>query len=208
LQLEKQVLGFYLSGHPIESYVSELANFSQKIGALVPEPDRKIVVAGFISDLRLVNTKSNNRLAIITIEDDTGKIEVTVFTDLYVKVREKLVENTLIVVEGEVTIDGFTNNPRVRAVTVLSFTEARNNYALWLVLKISAELLTQDAMQKIAKILMDFPGSCPVYISYKNNDVGAKLQFGDNWRVSIQDGLLDQLEQVVGEKNVIIGYRK
>lgn len=197
LRYEKAVLGFYLAGHPIEQFVPELSKFIKStISELTPEIGKMVLIAGFIRSLRIVNTRSGNRLAIITLEDATSSIDVTMFAENFTSSRASLVEDQLVIVEGEVTVDNFSDSYRIRATRAMDLDQARELYVKGLLLMSSSENeLTGEIFQNLHNILIDYRGgNCPVFISYSNKDANARLVLGDEWKVHPKGELLAKLK--------------
>ncbi|GAG92532.1 unnamed protein product, partial [marine sediment metagenome] len=126
LQGEKDTLGFYLSGHPIHKFQQELQSFTTcALLELRPVPEKKVVVAGLLVAVRIINTKSGKRMAVITVDDDTAIIEAAVFPNLFDNKRDLLQKDQIIVIEGEVTVDDFTGNNRMSCSNIYDLATAR-----------------------------------------------------------------------------------
>jgi DNA polymerase III subunit alpha len=205
---EKAVLGFYLEGHPIERYLSELNKIvSASIAELVPEMGKTVRIAGFISNVKIVITKSGNRLAIVSLEDNTGRIDVTMFAENFTNARDILVEDQLAIIDGEVAVDTFSDSYRIRATKAMSLEQAREIYARSLGLKLSADQITNENLHTLYEILSGFrEGKCPVVISYNNGDAVAQLALGDNWKIHPKEELLTKLRDRFGSPNVGLVY--
>ncbi|MDH5359386.1 MAG: DNA polymerase III subunit alpha, partial [Gammaproteobacteria bacterium] len=104
---EKETLGLYLTGHPIDRHLDELANFiSMRLSAfstMTPERKQTVVVAGLIVSMSIKNTRRGDKLGIITLDDRSGRQEATVFGEEFERYRDQLAKDKLIVVEGEVS---------------------------------------------------------------------------------------------------------
>jgi len=87
--------------------------------------NKTVLIAGFIRNLKIVNTKSGNRLAIITLEDMTASIDVTMYAENFAAARNCLVEGQLVIVEGEVGVDTFSDGYRIRATKAMNLEQAR-----------------------------------------------------------------------------------
>jgi DNA polymerase-3 subunit alpha len=193
LKGEHETLGLYLTGHPIERYVNELKQFVTMY-ANSPQTEQTVIMAGFISAMKTLYTKNNKRMAVITLEDNTGHIDVTVFADAYQEYRDLLVKGQLLVIEGEVSVDDFTGNFRVQARRILDIVQAREEYAKYILIKTNEQEFNNDFMAKIADILKPFlGGKCKVAISYSCNNAESKLLLGDEWCVKPTDELLTKL---------------
>src|SRR5690625_2750573 len=101
LQAEKDTLGLYLTGHPIDEYEHELEHHvSARVVDLKPEKHAQ-TVAGLVVASRVMRTKRGDNRAFITLDDRTGRIEVTVFSDSYNEARDLLLKDRLLVVTGQ-----------------------------------------------------------------------------------------------------------
>ncbi|MEI8054846.1 MAG: DNA polymerase III subunit alpha [bacterium] len=209
LQHEKDVLGFYLNGHPIEQFASELKEFvSTSISELAQEVNKNVLIAGFVKNLKIVNTKSGNRLAIITLEDMIASVDVTMYAENFTVARECLVEGQLVIVEGEVSVDTFSDGYRVRATKAMSLDQARAVYARGIVLKLAAKQISGESLQGLYDALGGYHGgNCPVFIAYNNGEAIAKLALGDKWKVYPKEELLIKLKNQFGATNISLVYR-
>jgi DNA polymerase-3 subunit alpha len=200
LKYEKDVLGFYLTGHPIEKFTSELSKFiSSTIAELSAEIGKIVLVAGFIKSLKLITTKSGNRLSIFNLEDITTSIEVSMFMENFTVARDFLIEDQLVIVEGEVIINTFSDNYRIRAIRVMNLEQARVIYAKCLVLNLDSDGLTNNVLQNLYLILNKHRGgNCPVFVDYNSDKIEAKLALGDKWKVHPKEELLADLQAQFG----------
>jgi len=165
---EKETLGFYLSGHPIERYLLELNQFTKPLSELADNittttpvatgfnhnqrsPGKTIVTAGIINKVRPIITKTGKQMAVIALEDALTNSEVVVFSDLYNEKRELLLTDQLIIIEGEVDIDNFSGNPRLRARDLMTLENARTKLAKFLLLKIDKDNLPENITNEICK---------------------------------------------------------
>jgi len=208
LACEKQTLGLYLTGHPIERYVAELKCFvSARIVDLKPTYDQSVVVAGLIIAMRTMNTKRGDRMAFITIDDRSGRIELAVFSDNYQRYQDLLIKDKLIVVEGEVSVDDYSGGYRMSARAIFDIDQAREHYAKRLRVRVRAELAGNGFIPALQNILNPFrEGGCPVVIDYQRADARVDLPLGQDWRVHPTDELLHRLRELAGEQDVEIVY--
>jgi DNA polymerase III subunit alpha len=113
---ERDTLGLYLTGHPIARYADELKNFtSASIAELRPADDRAVVIAGLVVGLRVMQTKRGDRMAFVTLDDRTGRLDLAIFSELFERHRELLVKDTLLVVKGHVSVDEYTGGFKMSA---------------------------------------------------------------------------------------------
>ena len=105
LTWEKELLGLYISGHPLSAYKEKIEKFGTLIKKIQTEikVNTPITVAAIIDEVRIVTTKNNNRMAFIKLSDFTGTIEAVVFSKLFETTKELLVKDTIIALKGKVT---------------------------------------------------------------------------------------------------------
>ena len=114
LAAEKETLGLFLTGHPIDDYVAELSRFaSARIADLKPEK-RNQVVAGLIVSNRTLRNKKGDTMSFLVLDDRSGRLEVSLFADVYGSNRHKLAADGILVIDGEVQPDEYTGALRMR----------------------------------------------------------------------------------------------
>lgn len=203
---EKETLGLYLTGHPIHRYLKELNHFTtDRIGNLRPKQNHTSILAGIITQIRVIQTKRGDRMAVVTIDDATTPIDVLCFSENYHKYRELLNKDKLIIVEGEVSVDEFSGGFRVLCRDILSIDQARERYAKHVQIRLSPT--QSDEISKLSHVLEKYRGGrCRVAIDYARSDAMASLNLGDAWRVRPSDALLDHLRSVFADNNVEVVY--
>jgi DNA polymerase-3 subunit alpha len=220
---EKQTLGLFLTGHPIEQYEKELANFiTRKIGELdastLPMPagnERQrgrprrptATVAGLVTDIRMKKSKDGKKMAFIVLDDRSGRLEVSVFPKVYEQYGNLVLKDALLVIEGEVDYDDYTERMQLVANNVMAIQSARDNYAKQVQIRIEEALVEQGFAKRLAKTLSPFRnGRCSVQVSYVRRDAEAVLQFGESWQVQPAEELLQALREMFGKTSVNIVY--
>ncbi len=208
LACEKQTLGLYLTGHPIDRYQDELNHFiSSRIVNLKPTYDQTVIVAGLIIGMRTMNTKRGDRMAFITIDDRSGRIELAVFSDNYQRYQDVLIKDKLIVVEGEVSVDDYSGGYRMSARTIYDIEQARAHFAKRLRVTVDEKRAANGFIPALQHILQPFcQGSCPVVIDYLSDTARADLPLGQDWQVHPSDELLHRLRELAGEQDVEVIY--
>jgi len=203
---EKETLGHYLSGHPIHRYLDELAQFtSDRIANLRPAAGKTTILAGIIVNIRLIQTKRGDRMAVVALNDSTGQIDVLCFAENYQKYRELLTKDKLIVVEGEVSADEFSGGNRVLSREILSLDQARQRYGKHLQICVSAEKTAEIA--KLAPLLEKYRGGgCRVMIDYIRDNAKANLHLGEKWRIHPAETLLEALRDIFSDQAVTMVY--
>jgi len=219
---EKTSLGIYLGGHPYQEYQQELAHFIRvKLGDLNPAFVGKsngagggggggygarrgvpVLLAGIVSGLRLQQTR-RGRMAVITLDDGSAQIELTVFNEEYERSRPWIREDELLVVQGKASLDEYSGNVRVSGEELFDFATARSRFAQHLALNCNESIRVAE----LAEMLTPWrEGECKVLIDYRNYIASCELQLGSVWQVTLHDELLRDLRAVLGAENVNVVY--
>jgi DNA polymerase III subunit alpha len=208
---ERDTLGLYISGHPIDEYRAEVRKFApNRIADLSPDsygkPGNQIIV-GLIMATRTMNSRRGT-MAVMTLDDSSAQIEVTLFSETYTEFRDLLVKDTIVIAEGRVSTDDRTGNLALRAVSLRSLAEARQNTVSDLTIEVSAEKVNEDFADRLEKTLAAAGGgSCPVSLVYRQRSNAARIRLGARWQVLPTDELLQELREVVGAEKVALEYR-
>ncbi|MCC6207276.1 MAG: exodeoxyribonuclease VII large subunit, partial [Gammaproteobacteria bacterium] len=206
---EKETLGLYLTGHPIERYRRELSRFvSASIAQLKPTADQTVVVAGLVVAIRTMNSRRGERIAFMTLDDRSGRIEIAVFSEAYQKYRDLLSKDRLLVVEGSVSVDEYSGGYRMSAEKIYDIDRARGVYAKGVEIDVQAKRAAADGFSgMLARILEPFrEGRCTVWINYEGDGARARMALGREWSVNPTDELLHRLGEVAGPDGVRVIY--
>ncbi|WP_095077468.1 DNA polymerase III subunit alpha [Pseudomonas sp. Irchel s3h17] len=207
LKGEKDTLGLYLTGHPIDEYEGEIRRFArQRIIDLKPARDTQ-TVAGMIIALRVMKNKKGDKMGFITLDDRSGRIEASLFADAFHSAQSLLQTDAMVVVEGEVSNDDFSGGLRLRVKRVMSMEDARTNLAESLRLKVQTQDLKGDQLRWLGELFKRHRGACPITLEYTRPDAKALLQFGEGWRIDPADSLIQALRDQFGRDNVFLQYR-
>jgi DNA polymerase III subunit alpha len=207
LKGEKDTLGLYLTGHPIDEYEGEIRRFArQRIIDLKPARDTQ-TVAGMIIALRVMKNKKGDKMGFITLDDRSGRIEASLFAEAFHSAQSLLQTDAMVVVEGEVSNDDFSGGLRLRVKRVMSMEDARTNLAESLRLKLQTQDLKGDQLRWLGELFKRHRGACPITMEYTSPDAKALLQFGETWRIDPADALIQALRDQFGRDNVFLQYR-
>lgn len=200
LSWEKEFLGMYVSEHPLKDMEEILQSFANPIGELsVTSAGSKVKVAGIISSITKINTRSNEPMLFVTVEDTSDKMEVLVFPKVLKK--DSLVWH----VDNIVLVNGRTNTKD--GVLKIVAEDARE-LAVQQTLDKKEPKLTitlppgagKDLLLEIKKILIGFPGQFPVYLKIPNN--GDLKEVRTKTKINGEKSLLEKLTEMVGQKNL------
>jgi len=202
LEAEKEALGLFLTGHPIERYEQELGQIVDcSLSELKPTANRSVVVAGMVVGLRVMNTRRGDRMAFITLDDRTGRLEIGVFAELFARRREVLGKDRVLIVEGQVNVDEVSGGFRMSAESIHDVEEARERYARLLEIDLDDEAAANGTLEHLAQVLRGhLGGNCGVRVNYRRDGAVARLQFGEDWKVHPTERLIEAVESVVGTR--------
>jgi DNA polymerase-3 subunit alpha len=213
---ERETLGRFLSGHPIDGYESELARLvSARLADLANEPPptggdaprwsggRQVTVAGLVDELR----KRNGRTSLL-LDDGTSRMEVTLFDEQAQQYRDLLVRDALVLVEGALRFDDFSNAWRVAGKRITLLDSLREKQARRLVLRWpEGERLGQQFIPRLqAALASSRPGPCEVLVRYRGDSARCLLALGADWAIRPTPALMDELESLVGREGLQLVY--
>lgn len=210
LQHEKAALGFYFSGHPYLGYHKELGSFVRGGLASLKPQEQPQLLAGIVTGIRIRMT-ARGKMAIVTLDDASSRIEIVVGNELLNQNPHLLKEDLLLIVEGRVSNDDFSGGLRVNARKLYDLAAARSAHAS--MLKISCN--GQADAHKLRELLAPYcrngaaaeeQRGCAVKIEYHNDGARVELMLSDQWRVELQDELLSGLKSWLSDENVKILY--
>src|SRR5690606_37067938 len=206
-QAEKETLGLYLTGHPIDEYDSELNHLvSSRIAELKPEKSTQ-TVAGLVVAQRVMKSKRGDTMAFVTLDDRTGRIEVAIFADTCNQSSDLLLKDGLLVINGQVSYDDYNGMLKMRADTISLLSDVRQEKARELCLTVESGALPANFIPQLGSLLELYrEGICPIFIEYQRSDAKALLRLGSNWHVRPDDELLQRLRDQYGAGKVKLVY--
>ncbi|MEM7265526.1 MAG: DNA polymerase III subunit alpha, partial [Pseudomonadota bacterium] len=209
LEGEKDTLGLYLTGHPINQYAEELRYYTDgRLVDLKPtNKDQMASAVGLVLGVRVMTNKRGRRWAIVTLDDKSARIDVRFFPDMYEQFESVLETDRILLIKGQVSFDDFSGGNTITARDVMDIVQAREKNARALALNIDTQLLEPKKMSQMQSILQAFNGgSCPVQLAVTHPDAEVILACGARWYVTPEDQLLHDLKQCLGDKAVSILY--
>jgi DNA polymerase-3 subunit alpha len=168
LAFEKELLGFYVTGHPLTPYAPLLEKYClHKTSALAQLPHRSMTrIGGLIAAVQNgVSKKSNQPYAMVTLEDLEGSVQVLCMNENFEKYRDLLAPNTAILVVGEVTTGD--DKPKIFPQEIMRLEEAPKKYTRQVHLRLNTAHLTPDQIDLIHEMVAGFSGRCPLFLCFK-----------------------------------------
>ena len=207
LQKEKDTIGLFLTGHPLDDYADEIYALSKhKISSLKASRSKQWL-GGLVIGIRTIKTKRGDNMAIVSLDDRSGRIDVTLFADAFEECRQFLVKDAMVLVEGQVEHDDYNGSLRVRGERVVTLYDMRRKCAQGLALNIDGIAMEPETIDQLRDALMPFiGGNCPLRVRYRLNGYGGELSLGDQWNVEPSDELIHKLKQLLGSDSVSLTF--
>lgn len=211
LAAERETLGLYLSGHPVDQHRDELVsivgkNLCERLAQPIAPVDTSyrnkdtnmVKVGGLLIDVRLRNSPSG-RIAFLTLDDNTARMHVAVFADAYSQYKHHLIKDQILIIDGAISIDDHNGKPRIRAKEITRLDDARVDYGKGVIINIDGTDQKSGLISDLENTLKPYrDGGCKVLIQYQTAEGEAKFQLGDQWNVVPERDLLKRLASLEG----------
>ncbi len=200
LQYEKESLGFYISGHPLDFYADQIAKLctTQTTGAKEHREGAEVILCGVLSVIKELTTKKGDRMAFLTLEDKEGTIEVVSFSDTYQQSKDLLEEDAPVVVIGKVQHD--EKSTKVIAAKVLNLDDAQVQTVDAVHIHLPAGTTDQDVLTRLRHLLMTHPGECKTLLHLNvDGKAEAVIALSPKLQVSPTTGFFQEMTQHFGK---------
>jgi DNA polymerase-3 subunit alpha len=206
---EKETLGLYLTGHPINRYLSEIKNYaSNRLISMQPSGrDKQAIAVGLVIGVRVLVNKRGRRWALVTLDDKSARMDIRLFPDDYDRFAELLINDAILVCSGQVSFDDYSGGNTMTARDIMTITDARENYLSSIDINLNNNMIADDFIEQFSKVLTPYKeGICPVRIFFQREEAQALLELGVQWRVTPADLLLYELRALLGEEQVAMQF--
>jgi DNA polymerase-3 subunit alpha len=192
---EKQVLGWCLSGHPLDEYRNLFKALKiQPLSQVNPTGRGECInLAGLVLSTRKIKTKRGTFLMVIELEDFSGKMDVTCFSEVMDEYQPLLKPEAKVVIEAEIQPDDFSGGLRGVAKRVHDLQSYKSSKAKRLTLTLQEKELTEAKLVRLMELLRQHRGNCPLAFCYEREDAMLHCTADPAWSVNISDELLDAL---------------
>jgi DNA polymerase-3 subunit alpha len=214
---EKEALGLYLTGHPFDAVRGDARSFVDgRLGELASEPPpqgsrgerdysqsrREVTIAGLVVDVR----KRGNRVSVV-LDDDSGRMEVSLFGEAFDEFRHLLVKDEIVVVSGPLRYDDFIGAWSLNVKKVVHIDRVIESRARSMILKLAPNGQGEQLLTRLHDVLLPYrEGSCEVAVQYLGHEAAARLELGAEWSVRPSRELRDKLCELLGRNNVRLVY--
>ncbi len=200
---EKEVLGFYVTGHPLVPFADELAALcSHTTGGLQEAAaGAEATVGGMITGLRPRKTRKGDWMAVFSLEDLEGAVEVVVFPELYGKITNRLATDAPVLVTGKVEME---DRPRMIASEVSSLQSERESMTTGISISLVTTGLSEETLQALLSTLGSHKGACPVYLELTCPDGTVMTMRADDgeFGTSPSPEMVASVEAILGQGSV------
>ena len=206
---ERATLGLYLSGHPIGRFLKELAHYAPiRLNELQPTfRGQNATVAGMVVGYRVAVTKRGSRIGIATIEDRSGKLDITLFSEALETYGDLIEKDGIIIATGSIQFDDFSGGLKMSAREIMTLDDARTRNAKSLALAINQEQLDAKFVKELTACIAPYKeGTLPLHFYYQSEQGRALLKGGVEWRVTPSEQMLVELRTLLGESAVELEF--
>ena len=211
LRREKEALGFYITGHPLEEYKNEIKRYcSCEIQALYELEDKKeIKIAGVVESIKLKRTKKGDKMANLILEDMTGSVEVVLFPDLFTKVQDILKSDEPVMIKG--VIEANETSRKIIAQDVMPLEEIKKRSIVALEISLKEKAITKNLLLKLRQILSSYPGDCELRFRVEVSENGNKKELvilaHKSFCVFPCQEILNEVQRLLGPESVQFIYK-
>jgi DNA polymerase-3 subunit alpha len=226
LRAEKDALGLYLSGHPIDAFLPELRVITAgRLKDLRPDRGTKFI-GGLLTSLRTGRSKSGETITFLTIDDRSARVEISLFSKEHELFRDQLRVDEIFIIECSISIDERSGGVKGRAKAVMTLSEARCSRANRILLHLDESELKPNFCDDLAETLEPYrlqrafgtfqtdskqrsgnaEEGCRVAVNYLREASKGCIMLGHEWSVLPSDDLIQNLRRNYGHENVLVEY--
>lgn len=199
LEGERETLGLYLTGHPINRYLDELKHYvGCRLVDLQPtRGEQSLTVAGLVVAVRVLVNKRGRRWALLTLDDKSARVDVRLFPDQFDSFESLLQKDKVLVVTGQVRFDDFSGGLTMTGRDLAEITSVREKYLKSLQITLKSDQCDAKYLELLQQTLAEHKaGTVPVLLHYLRPEGKISLRLGSEWWVTPTDLLLHQLRQL------------
>src|SRR3989338_8883944 len=205
LGYERELLGFYVSAHPLTKFEKVLRTYAGANSMNLAEfkDQEELTIGGIINTIREIVTKKGDRMAFVGLEDLDGRCEVIVFPEAFKSSAGLIRKDNIIFVRGK--MNSRDDTPKVVAEEIIPIEDVEKKLTKVISIDLLTAGLDMETLKKLKDILAQHPGKTPVYINFKD-PVGRKtvLHSGEGLKVETGPSLFEELEQLLGTNSIKI----
>lgn len=205
LSLEKETLGFYVSGHPLDRFRFAMESYGTTDTSAIREvsANTPVRIGGTVQASKVIRTKRGDQMAFVNLEDMQGTVEVTVFSSVFEQVAGILYEDSPIMVEG--VVQGDENGVKILAEKIILMEKAHESWPMEVHLGFSAEVFTKKSMEDLRTILKKYPGNSKTYLHIIiPGETETVIELGNGFSLSPVSELKEEINNFSGTEAVSV----
>jgi DNA polymerase-3 subunit alpha len=200
LAYEKEMIGFYITKHPLARFEKVLGTYSTSstVNLRNMHDGDEVLIGGIISKVKFTTTrKTNEKMAIVTLEDLHGTVESLVFPTTFTKCGNLIKQDAVVFVKGRLSLR--EEEPKIVAGEVVTLESVRSKYTKAITINVLTAGLEKNSLESLKKIFSRYPGRIPVYLNFvKPDGRRTTVATGNNLLVEPHEGLVKDIEKVLG----------
>jgi DNA polymerase III subunit alpha len=202
LNLEKEVLGLYLSDHPVSIYEKELLSAGTVLISNLREPSKTVKIGIYITTVKKIRTKKGEAMAFLTISDSSGELEAVVFPKVYNKIMTLLKQGSMLVVEGKIEIRTERQLIIQNATDIVEWLEKNKKSKSTLYLKLKEDKQSAQHLLNLKDIFRKNSGNTSIILFYEGTKKTVLLE--EPFQINPSKYVIEQLQNFLGFENVIL----
>jgi len=204
LNFEKDMIGFYITGHPLAKYEKVLKEYSTagSAGLKKLEDGQRIWFGGIINKIKNTVTKrSGEKMAIMMMEDMEGSCEALVFPNSYKNVSRHILPNAAVFINGRLSLK--EERPKIIVEEIIPITDARKKFTQSISINLASQGPDEEFFSRLRNVFSRYQGDTPVYINFSTKENGSFRQLVDRKLfVSPTNELASELESLLGREHI------
>ncbi len=203
---EKEMLGFYVTGHPLDRYKKELKSYSTASTATMGlrRDGEEVITGGLVNKLKFTQTKrTNEKMAIVTLEDLEGTVDLLIFPKTFKSYGQFLVKDAILFFKGNV--DKKEQDPKLLVNEITPVADVHKKFTRSIHVRLVTSVAEERVLKDLQEILSRHPGSIPVYLEFTDGS-GSRSQMLVDRSLFVQpnEDLVSSLQQRVGEESILL----
>ncbi len=215
LKQEKQLLGFYISGHPLENYRAILTLFATDIVAVMDQSLTSaqtqsgiMRVGGQIVDLRILYDKKQQKMAFVKLEDFTRTYEIVVFSSVFPQFEALLKNDQVVMIEGKLNSDITDNTIKLIGDSIIPLENAPELLTESIMLSLSADTFTDVQLHELKMAFTSSPGNSKIYFRIAANGSQGVQLMSKALKINLTFATLNQLSTIIGTENIRVKLKE
>ncbi|MCD4692435.1 MAG: DNA polymerase III subunit alpha [Calditrichales bacterium] len=214
LKKEKELLGVYISGHPLERFRPIINLFTTKIDDYLNNKNEKVQtphalrIGGQIIDLRFILDKKQQKMAFVKLEDFSRTYEAVVFSSVFPQFEQHLKVDSMVLVQGKLNSNLDDNTIKIIADHILPLEKAPDELTDSILLKIDSKTFSEKKLNRLKTTLKSSPGKSGIYFELLLNGGGNYRMISNTLKLRLTQNTLNELSKIVGIENIKVKVRE